>query len=181
MLEVGYGRAYDGLDVHAGMIVELIVFHGEEGLRHELGQLIERHEEAPFVIELTYEAAVAREHGGHERRTIVGYLAEARQVVGDPLVEHVAACRRAQCAEQNERAEKIEYRAEETAPLAAFSAGLCGRVQREQFTVGVVVHGRRGAPLFSAGGGRAEIEPVRSVVVVPVFVAHGNRKNRVSG
>lgn len=181
MLEVGYGRAHDGLDVHAGVIVELIVFHGEEGQGHELGKLIERDEKTPFVVELADETAVAGEHGGHQRRTVVGDFAEARQIVGHPLIQHVAACGRAQRAEHDQCAENVEYGAEESATLAAFSAGFSGSVQRKQFAVGVVLLRGSGRSSVPAGGGRSEIEPVESVVVVPVFVAHGNRESEVSG
>ena len=176
MLEVGYGRAYDGLDVHAGVIVELIVFHGEEGERHELGQLIERDEKTPFAVELTDHAAVAGEHGGHERGPVIGDLAEARQIVGHPLVEHVAAACGAERAEQHEGEEEIEKLAEESA-LFRFLRPVGrgdGIIQGEDVVfVGILSAAEETLLPFGVGG--AEVEPVRPVIIVPVVIAHGSR------
>ncbi len=78
--EVLHHRPAHAHDVDAGMVVEILVLGGEEGLDRPLRYRRDRHEDAALGRIFGQEPAVAGVHAGHHRRLVVGELS----VVGKP-------------------------------------------------------------------------------------------------
>jgi hypothetical protein len=70
-----------------GMGVEVLVLGRDEGLLHQVGHLVDRHEDAPLAGELGDDVAGAGVDAGQDLRLVLAELLVARQVMAVDLDE----------------------------------------------------------------------------------------------
>ena len=82
-LHIEQAGADDAAEVEAVVLVEVLVFGGEEGVDHHLRHGLDRNVEAALRRIFGDQRAVARMHARHHRRLVVLQLRVVRQVLGE--------------------------------------------------------------------------------------------------
>ncbi|MCY1516836.1 hypothetical protein D9M68_514930 [compost metagenome] len=79
-LEAGHGRAREALVVHAAVVVEARVFHGQHGVLHDLRNVGEGREVAALLAELADQRTLGRVHAQRQLGPVVGQLGNVGQL-----------------------------------------------------------------------------------------------------
>ena len=82
ILDIEQAGARDAVNVDAGMLVEILVLGGDEGVGDELWDRLDRQIEPALLGVFGQERAVGGMHPRHHRRLIILKLRIIRQVLG---------------------------------------------------------------------------------------------------
>src|SRR5579885_2750223 len=82
IFDVKNAGAKDALDVDAGMLIEILVLSGNEGIGDKLRDGLDRQVEPPLLGIFRKQRAVGGMHPRHHRRLIVLELRIVRQILG---------------------------------------------------------------------------------------------------
>ena len=77
---IGECRAYDAFKINAVVVIEVMVFIGDERLADDRGNARERHPDAIFLIDRREQRSVARENPRRARGLIIGHAADVGKV-----------------------------------------------------------------------------------------------------
>lgn len=156
--QIGEHGPYYSLEIHAGVLVELVILNGEKGLGQPGRHFFLRYEKASFPIELADQTSIPGKNIGDERRAVVRDFAETRQVIAGPQVDGSHSSAPEQSAHQG----CAQQKAQNTAFFAG--AGGTGRLRPFRLLPGGAGWGFRARQIQS--------EPVKLVVML-FFVLHG--------
>src|SRR5690606_3066689 len=81
VLNVLDNRASDADEVEPAMLIESLILRREKGVDDELGDGVDRHEDAPFTSKLRDQPSVVRMDARHHWRLVFGEFLVARQVL----------------------------------------------------------------------------------------------------
>ena len=83
ILRIQHHRPRHAGEVDAAMLVEVLVFRGEERVDHELRNRLDRQVEPALLGILAEQRAVGSVHARHDRRLVILKLRILRQVLGE--------------------------------------------------------------------------------------------------
>jgi hypothetical protein len=126
--QVHPGRTQDGAVVDSRVLEEGVVLRRDEGVDDVLGDVLERRELPPLVVEHADGSAVAVEHVARERRAIVRDVLEIREVPDEGQIEGTCAPQPQEAQESDERHQDAYY-TRSARPLGShrLSRGFCDR------------------------------------------------------
>ncbi len=82
-LQIEHAGAHDALEVEAVVLVEILVFRGEEGVDHHLRHGLDRDVEPALRCVFGDQRSVRRVHARHHRRLVVLELRVVGQILGE--------------------------------------------------------------------------------------------------
>ena len=118
--QVVQGRAGDAQIVDTAMFIEAVIFDGQHGFLHDIGNILDMHHVAPFFTELADQHTVGREHAQRHFRLVIGQGIERRQV----RIGHGQAKNHQQDADDAQAQQRYQRHQQKTFGFAALGGRL---------------------------------------------------------